>query len=643
MQIVRNTGLPTGCEPYGNGVPIVVGGRENLLHGEGEQGYISKERIGLREMRTTETILEMLSERGRHNKPLKRLYRLLRNPDLLLTAYGKIASNKGILTPGIDTDDTADGMSQERINRLITALEQGSYHWKPVRRAYADKAKGGKRPLGVPGFTDKLLQEAIRMLLEAYYEPRFSQNSHGFRLGRSCHTALKQLQYTCRGTKWWIEGDIKGCFDNIDHTVLINILKEDIHDQRFIKLVEQMLKAGYLEGWHYHHTYSGVPQGGILSPLLSNIYLHKLDEFAEQLIREYRTPNTGRKINPEYNRYSRLIAAAKQQGEQTEARQLAKAKRRLPVRDPMDPFIRVNYARYADDFILAVIGPKAVADEIKMKIGEFLKDKLNLTLSEKKTLITHHSQKAHFLGFDITVNNDTQFVRKDELGRIRRSRLGVIGLEVPKDVQCKWRRKYSRNGKPAPRLQLLNHSLHDIITAYGMELRGLYNYYAPAYNVAHRLYPLKWIMNQSLCKTLAEKLKLTVSQAARRFRYVGEATGLGYVTERPGKKALYATFGTHSLKRKPFSLSPDIDNLRVMHIARTQLVERLSANKCEICGSTEQIEVHHIRAMKDVQTKSTGWAQLMSAMRRKTLVVCQDCHNKIHKGLYDNVNLAKLT
>lgn len=594
-------------------------------------------------MRTTETILEMLSERGRHNKPLKRLYRLLRNPDLLLMAYGKIAPNKGILTPGTEADDTADGMSQERINRLITALEQGSYRWKPVRRVYINKAKGGKRPLGVPGFTDKLLQEAIRLLLEAYYEPRFSQNSHGFRVGRSCHTALKQIQYTCRGTKWWIEGDIKGCFDNINHAVLINILKEDIQDQRFIKLMEQMLKAGYLEDWKYHQTYSGTPQGGILSPLLANIYLHKLDEFVGQIIQEYHTPNTSRKINPEYNRHSRLIAEAKRKGDRTQATQLAKAKRQLPVRNPMDPFIRVNYARYADDFILAIIGPKAVAIEIKQKIGEFLKEKLNLMLSEEKTLITHHSQKAHFLGFNLTVNNDTQFVRKDELGRIWRSRLGIVGLEVPKEVQDKWRCKYSRSGKPAPRLQLLNHSLHDIITAYGLELRGLYNYYAPAHNVAHRLYPLKWIMNQSLCKTLAAKLKITVRQAALQFRYEGEATGLRYVTERPGKKALYATFGTHALKRKPFGFDPEVDNLRVMHLPRTQLVDRLSANRCEICGSTEQIEVHHIHAMKDVQTKDAGWAQLMAAMRRKTLVVCRSCHTKIHNGLYDNVKLAKLT
>lgn len=241
-------------------------------------------------MRQTETILEIIRERGRKKKPLQRLYRLLRNPNLLLTAYGKIAQNKGITTPGTEPEDRIDGMSLERIYDLSAQLQAGTFHWKPTRRTYIRKANGDKRPLSIPGFNDKVVQEAMRMLLEAYYEPRFSQYSHGFRPARSCHTALRQLQYTCRGTKWWIEGDIKGCFDNIDHRILENILAKDIQDHRFLKLVRQMLKAGYMEDWHYHQTYSGTPQGGIISPLLANIFLHQFDDFMENLVKEYRTP-----------------------------------------------------------------------------------------------------------------------------------------------------------------------------------------------------------------------------------------------------------------------------------------------------------------------------------------------------------------
>jgi group II intron reverse transcriptase/maturase len=304
-------------------------------------------------MRTTETILEMLRERGQQRKPLERIYRLLRNQNLLLSAYGKIASNQGALTPGSSPNDTADAMSLERINAISTALDQGTFHWKPVRRRYIPKRNHQQRPLGLPNFSEKLVQEAIRMILEAYYEPRFLDCSHGFRPHRSCHTALKHLQYNCTGTKWWIEGDIKGCFDNLDHTILLKILAQDIKDERFLKLVKQMLQAGYLENWRYHQTYSGAPQGGILSPLLTNIYLHPFDEFMTQLARTYRTPNSVRKINPEYNRYTRLIHEARRKGNQAEAKRLAKIKRQLPVRDPMDPYIRVTGVRYADDFIVA--------------------------------------------------------------------------------------------------------------------------------------------------------------------------------------------------------------------------------------------------------------------------------------------------
>lgn len=593
-------------------------------------------------MRQTETILEILRERGRQKKPLQRVYRLLRNPNLLLTAYGKIAQNKGITTTGTDPEDTIDGMSMERIDTLSNQLQAGTFYWKPTRRTYIRKANGDKRPLGIPSFTDKLVQEAMRMLLEAYYEPRFSQYSHGFRPQRSCHSALRQLQYTCRGTKWWIEGDIKGCFDNIEHTILINILEKDIQDRRLIKLIKQMLNAGYIEDWHYHQTYSGTPQGGIISPLLANIYLHQFDDFMEKLMKEYRTPNKTRKYNPEYNRHSRLIAQARQRGNTQEAVKLAKAKRKLPVRNAMDTFIRIRYARYADDFIVSVIGSKAIAEEIKDRMGIFLKEQLNLTLSPNKTLITHHSRKACFLGFYITIYNNNEYIQKDVMGRIKRVRAGIVGLEVPRSVQVLWTRKYSQNGKPITKVHLINQHPHNIITAYGLELRGLYQYYAPAHNVAARLYPIKWVMNQSLCKTLAEKYKTTVRKTAKQFRYEGEAVGLGYITQREGKKPLYATFGTHSMRRQPFSTKTNMDQKRIAHQPRTQLVDRLMANHCEICGSTKYIEVHHIRAMKDVANSEAGWQQLMSAMRRKTLVVCRSCHTKIHNGQYDSAKLSKL-
>ncbi|MBU1746243.1 MAG: reverse transcriptase/maturase family protein [Chloroflexi bacterium] len=219
-------------------------------------------------MQATQTYLEILRDRGERKLPLRRVYRHLQDRELFLRAYAKLYANEGALTPGVDPRDTADGMSLERIDRIIEALRAGTYRWRPVRRAYIPKKSGKLRPLGVPSWEDKLLQEAVRIVLSAYYEPQFSDASHGFRPGRGCHTALQSILFRWTGTKWFIEGDIKGCFDNIDHDKLLEIIERDIQDGRLIKLLRGMLKAGYMEDWRYHRTYSGAPQGGVLSPLL---------------------------------------------------------------------------------------------------------------------------------------------------------------------------------------------------------------------------------------------------------------------------------------------------------------------------------------------------------------------------------------
>jgi group II intron reverse transcriptase/maturase len=232
-------------------------------------------------MRTADQVLSIIHERGKRGLPLERVYRLLFNPALYLKAYGKIYRNNGALTPG-STEETVDGMSMSTIEAIIEALRYERYHWTPARRIYIEKRHSKKkRPLGLPSWSNKLLQEVMRLILSAYYEPQFSPSSHGFRPGRGCHTALSEIYHKWVGTKWMVEGDIAQCFDALDHSVLLSILSENIHDGRFLRLIEGLLKAGYLEEWRYHATYSGSPQGGILSPLLANIYLDKLDKFVE--------------------------------------------------------------------------------------------------------------------------------------------------------------------------------------------------------------------------------------------------------------------------------------------------------------------------------------------------------------------------
>src|SRR5712691_3487242 len=290
-------------------------------------------------MRTAETILNIIQDRGKRGLHLEDVYRQLFNPDLYLRAYGRIYSNDGAMTKGM-TEETVDGMSMQKIQRIIEALRSERYQWTPVRRVNIPKKNGKTRPLGIPTWSDKLLQEVMRSILEAYYEPQFSNSSHGFRPNRGCHTALITVRRLWRGAKWFIEGDIKGCFDNIDHQILLSILREKLHDNRFLRLVENLLKAGYLENWSYRPTLSGAPQGGIISPILSNIYLDRLDKFAEQtLIPEY-TRGIIRVANPEYARLTRAISDAWRRDDRAAVRQLRTQRRGIPRGDPDDPGYR---------------------------------------------------------------------------------------------------------------------------------------------------------------------------------------------------------------------------------------------------------------------------------------------------------------
>jgi group II intron reverse transcriptase/maturase len=357
-------------------------------------------------MRDAETTLAIIGDRGTRGLDLENVYRRLYNPDLYLRAYGRLYRNEGAMTKGTD-DETVDGMSMEKVAGIIEQLKYERYRWTPVRRIYIPKKDGKQRPLGIPTWTDKLLQEVVRSILEAYYEPQFSPTSHGFRPERGCHTALKDIFHAWKGTKWFIEGDIKGYFDNIDHTVLLSILREKIRDNRLLILLENLLKAGYLEQWSHHPTLSGTPQGGVISPLLSNIYLDRLDKFVAQTLVPEHTKGKKRKSNPEYMRLWKKIDRLQKKGSARETWEpLQKELDGLSNTNQFDPdYRRLRYIRYADDFLLGFTGPRDEAEEIKVKIGDFLRETLKLELSPEKTLITHAgTEHARFLGYDIGAN-----------------------------------------------------------------------------------------------------------------------------------------------------------------------------------------------------------------------------------------------
>jgi group II intron reverse transcriptase/maturase len=590
-------------------------------------------------MQSAATVLGVLRERGRRGLPCEELYRQMFNPQLYLLAYGRVYANKGAMTPGA-TPETVDGMSMAKIGRIITAMRHERYRFRPVRRVHIPKKNGKTRPLGMPTWSDKLVGEVVRLLLEAYYEPAFSDRSHGFRPGRGCHTALREVANTWTGTTWFIEGDIADCFGSFDHQVMLSILAEKVRDNRFLRLLRNMLKAGYLEDWRWGATLSGVPQGGIASPVLSSIYLHKLDVFVETvLIPEY-TRGRLRARNPEYRKVEHAIAAARRKGDRAQVRSLYRRLHGLPSQDPRDPgYRRLRYCRYADDTLLGFAGPKAEAEEIKEKLAAFLREDLKLELSPGKTLITHaRTQRARFLGYEISVaSRDHRTRRPSETDRRnRRSLNGTIVLHVPASVVKAKSAPYLSRGKPARRNPMVNDSDYNIVARFGAEYRGIIQYYLLAGDV-FRLHRLRWVMETSMLKTLASKHRSTVTKMAARHKAkvstpYGLRTRFEASIERPGKKPLVAWFGGIPLKRQKHAVLTDRQHTGPVYPNR-QLVTRLLKGRCELCQRTDSITVHHVRALADLTRPGQPqpeWARLMAKIRRKSLVVCSDCHDLIH-------------
>lgn len=583
-------------------------------------------------MQNAETVLSVLRERGRKGLPLDELYRQLFNPQLYLLAYGRIYANHGAMTPGA-TQETVDGMSLDRIGRIIDAVRHERYRFRPARRVYIPKPNGKRRPLGLPTWSDKLLGEVVRLLLEAYYEPGFSDRSHGYRPGRGCHTALREVELTWTGSAWFIECDVADCFGSFDHQIMLSILSEKIHDNRFLRLMRNMLKAGYLEDWTWHATLSGVPQGAGVSTVLSNIYLSKLDDFVENTLIPKYTQGGKRARNPEYERTRHALARARKKGDRERIRMLRARLARLPSVVCDDPgYRRLRYVRYCDDTLLGFAGPKAEAEEIKQRLTQFLRDDLHLELSDGKTLITHaRTGAARFLGYEITTWH---------AGTSGRNSInGGIALRVPKSVIKSMCRPYLQRGKPAPLRALCHLDDHDIVATYGAIYRGVVQFYLHAGDV-YRLERLRWTMETSLLRTLAAKHHSTATKMAARHRVTietphGPRTCFQAVRTRgENRKPLVARCGGIPLKRHATAVITDRAPGREPQ-PRKELVTRLLRNRCELCDSGGRVQVHHIAKLADLAPPGPDrptWDSLMARKRRKTLVVCSPCHELIHTG-----------
>lgn len=599
-------------------------------------------------MKPTTEILARISQNSLANKEevFTKLYRYLLRPDIYFVAYKNLYANSGAATKGVN-EDTADGFSEAKIDSIIKALADETYQPMPVRRTYIQKKNNRKklRPLGIPTFTDKLVQEVLRMILEAVYEPIFLDVSHGFRPKRSCHTALKQLRREFNGTRWFVEGDIKGCFDNINHAVLVGLLSNKIKDARITKLIYKFLKAGYLENWQYHKTYSGTPQGGIISPLLANIYLHELDKFVMKLKSEFDTPGVGQ-ITPEYrelhNEIKRLShRLTKVTGEEREmalAEYKPKRQKLMTIPCTAQTDKKLKYVRYADDFLIAVKGNREDCQWIKSKLAEFIGDTLKMELSEDKTLITHSSKCARFLGYDVRVRRSGK-IKRGGPGHVKMRTLnGGVELLVPLNdkirpfVFTKGVAIQKEDGSmfPVHRKYLVGLTDLEIVSVYNAELRGICNYYGMASNFC-KLHYFAYLMEYSCLKTLASKHKTSLSRTIDKFNDGTGKWGIPYETKLGSKRRYFANYTDCKGKG---SATDYISNAAVVYgYAVNTLENRLKAKVCELCGTTESdhYEVHHINKLKNLKGKER-WEIAMIAKHRKTLVVCRDCHRSIiHK------------
>lgn len=594
----------------------------------------------------TMEILEKISKNSKKNKDeiFTKLYRYMLRPDIYYIAYQKLYKNKGAGTKGVD-NDTADGFSEEIIQKIIKSLKDETYQPKPVRRTYVSKTNGKVRPLGIPTFTDKLIQEVLRMILESIYEPIFLNESHGFRPNRSCHTALRQIKYGFVAVRWFIEGDIKGCFDNINHAALTKLINKKIKDARLLKLIYKFLKAGYLEDWKYNKTYSGTPQGGIISPILANIYLHELDLLIEKKAKEFNKPSEHYRTD-EYMKKQSEIASIRyylEKAEGEERKRLIKDMKKCKLELLKTPMKlqtdkKIRYIRYADDFLIGVNGSKEDCEKIKKELTLFLRENLKLELSQEKTLITHSSKEVRFLGYNVKIRRNQEIfkVKGPTKNYTKRKLNNMVELGIPLDEKIM---KFlfekgiikQKDGKISSkrRQNFITLSDLEIVSAFNAEIRGICNYYNLAVNF-HKLSYFAYLMEYSCLKTLASKHDTSVAKIRKKYQIGSGGWAIPYDIK-SGKKFLYfIRYQDCKETKNPEDL---VQNKAIQHqTARSSLENRLKSKICELCGNenADFYEIHHINKLKNLKGKSL-WERTMLAKKRKTLVLCRDCHKNIHR------------
>jgi group II intron reverse transcriptase/maturase len=544
------------------------------------------------------------------------------NIDILKLAYENIKSKPSQMTPGINPE-TLDGISISVLESIIETLKSETFQFKAGRRIQIPKPSGGTRPLTITSPRDKLVQEVMRLILEAIYEPTFSDSSHGFRPKRSCHTALKTVSQQFQSTPWIIEGDISKCFDSIDYQKLMALIESKILDRKFTRLIWKSLKAGHFEFTTYQNNISGTPQGSIISPILANIYMTQLDQFIENLKSEFDLGHKSRETKI-YNRFHYLKAKAKKEGNMDLLTKLAADSRKFPRSDFSDPqFKKISYVRYADDWIVGIKGSYEETKQIYSKIENFLKT-INLTLSVTKTKITNISKsEVLFLGTKIYRAKHTKYVRIQQSSSIRRnSRRLRLDAPIIKILSKLHNADFMKKGRSHPKFVWMSLEHRQIIHLYNAVLRGYLNYYNFTHNFGTLASSLVHILKSSCAKLLAAKYTLrTQAQAYKKF---GEL-----LTAPANSKEKEINFLKPSYKITLKFITNNTPIIRALYGSKS--IASLDELICHVCGSEYRVEMHHVRALKDLNPKLSLIDKLMASRRRKQIALCRECHMKRHR------------
>ena len=584
------------------------------------------------------------------------LYRLMYRPELYITAYEKIKSRPGNMSPSED-GETLDGFSMKTIERIISEMRTCKFQFKPSKRIEIPKASGGKRIISIPPPRDKVVQQVILFILESIYDNSekayFLDCSHGFRHGRNPHTALKEISSKWTGTRWFIEGDVKACFDTIDRNILEKTLRIKIEDERFLNLIRKALNAGYYYFKQKYDSMIGAQQGSIISPILSNIYLDPLDQFISEVCNRH-TKGKRRKENREYAQIkyhiNDLIKAGHKRSDKC-VKTLEKQKLSMPSVDLNDPgYTRAKYIRFCDDFLIGITGSKSQAEHIRAEVAEFMRNELSLEMNMEKSHITHaYDSHAKFLGMYISSGKARDVAKrvKTTSGTFskvipRRTGQQTIYLKIPTiDIlkrladrgYCK---RTDRNYyKPKHVGFLTAFSDQDIVKHYSAVWRGIKNYFSCSDYISP-LNTIKYILKTSCVLTLSAKHRRSAHETYRKH---GHSIKISYTNPDNGKTKQTNLDQSSNNEKKKFRINEDVDRMKIWLNLRSR--SALDQN-CKICNSEEQVEMHHVRHIRKIGSTIKGFHKVMASLNRKQIPVCKDCHGKIHKGEYDSIALKDL-